>query len=158
MYFPNISLCENGCEIIGVNLTTLQAICECSFNFLRDNIILSNNFFYQSLIGQIEELINNTYIWIIKCYKDIFKYKYFISSYGGFIILGLIFFQIIFTIIYSSKSLYSIRKYILSITNKYLIYLIYHKNKLQLLSNNALSPSDNNSTRNKEPPKKNIFL
>ena len=51
MYFPNISLCENGCEIIGVNLTTLQAICECSFNFLRDNIILSNNFFYQSLIG-----------------------------------------------------------------------------------------------------------
>ena len=118
LYFPNITLCENGCEIKGVNITTLKAICECKFNILKDNNIFSNNIIYQSQIGEIEEMISNTNIAIIKCFNDIFQYKFFIKCTGGFIVLGLIFTQIIFTIVYCSNSLYYITKYIFRISNK----------------------------------------
>ena len=37
---------------------------------------------------------------VIKCYKDLFKYKYFIKNYGGMIIIGLLITQIILTFIY----------------------------------------------------------
>ena len=32
LFFPNITLCENGCLIKGVNTTSMRAICECKFN------------------------------------------------------------------------------------------------------------------------------
>ena len=68
IYFPNITLCEGGCETKGVNVTTLKAICECAFNNLKDTAILSNNILYQSQLGQIKEMISSTNIVIIKCY------------------------------------------------------------------------------------------
>ena len=155
IYFPNITLCENGCETIGVNVTTLEAICECTFNNIIESNILSNNIIYQSQFGQIEEMISNTNIAIIKCFKYIFKYKYFISSIGGFIILGLIFSQIIFTFAYCSTSLFYIRKYIFSICNKYVIYLSNQNNNV--LSNKFLSLVDNIANKN-APPKKNEII
>ena len=132
----------------------MKAICECDFNSYKrpNHNDLSNNVIYQSQIGQIEEMISHTNIGIIKCYKDIFKYKYFISNTGGFIILGLILIQIIITIIYSWKSLYIIRKYIFSITNKYLLYLSSLQNA-NLLSNNSLALNANNFIKNSPPNK-----
>ena len=154
IYFPNITLCDNGCETIGVNITTLKAMCECKFNVLKDSNIFSNNILYQSQIGQIEEMISNTNISIIKCYKDIFQYKFFIKCTGGFIILGLIFFEIIFTIAYCAKSLYYIRKYIFSVSNKFLLHLSNQKNNNNKISND-FSPIIYNKFN---PPKKNEKL
>ena len=151
LYYPNITLCEDSCETKGVHIETLKAICECKINN-KENI-LSNNILYQSQIGQIEEMISNTNIGIIKCYKDIFKYKYFISSTGGFIILSLIFVQIICTIIYSWNNLYKIRKYIFMITNKYLFYLSNPNNNLPFQNNSIPS-----TEKAKAPPKKNKII
>jgi hypothetical protein len=152
IYFPNITLCEGGCETKGVNVTTLKAICECVFNSLKDNAILSNNILYQSQLGQIEEMISSTNIVIIKCYEDIFKYKYFISSIGGFIILGLILTQIIVSILYSINSLYYIRKYLFEISNKFILYIANPNNIIQ--SNNSISVFDNDYMKKNNPPKK----
>ena len=152
MYFPNISLCESNCIIKGINITSLKTICECIFNNLKANNFLTNNIIYQNNVGQIEEMISNTNIVIIKCYKDVFKYKFFIKNVGGFIILSLIFIQLIITIVYCSTSLYFIRKYIFNITNKYLVYLSSQKNN-NILSNYLIS-FDNNSKKNVPPKKK----
>ena len=78
IYFPNITLCENGCETIGVNVTTLEAICECTFN-IKENNILRNNIIYQSQLGQIEEedsflVTNSNHEFELKKQKGVLAY------------------------------------------------------------------------------------
>ena len=131
LYYPNISLCEDNCLITGVNLTSLEAICECKFNFINNNII-TNNLFLQNKYEEVQEFISQTNIQIIKCYKDIFNIKYYKNNIGGFIIIILIINEIILTIIYSSRSLYFIRKYIFGLSGAYILYL---SNKKSLFSN-----------------------
>ena len=156
LYYPNITLCEDGCQIKGVNLTSFKALCECTLNNIMDNNFLGNNILIQSSLGEIKDMISKTNIEVIKCYKDIFIFKYFINNIGGFIIISLIIGQIISAIIYCSGSLFSIRKYILNITNSFLSYLMLQKNNIMISNyNNSLSSFQNNKiTKNKEPPKK----
>ena len=53
LYYPNITLCENGCNIKGVNLTSLKAICDCKLNNLLKNNFLQNNAIYRSSLGEV---------------------------------------------------------------------------------------------------------
>ncbi len=82
LFFPNITLCENGCRIKGINATSMKAECECKLNNLINNNILSNNAWYQSQIGEIEELLSKINIDILKCGSNSLKYKK-IYSYVG---------------------------------------------------------------------------
>ena len=158
LYFPNVTLCEEGCQIKGVNLTTFKAICECLLNRLMGSNIFGNNILYQSSLGEIQSLIKKTNIEVVKCYKDIFVYKYFIKNTGGFIIMFLILAQIILIIIYYCKSLYSIRKYIFNISEKYILYLSIVRNNILLSHyNSSLSLKDNFINYN-APPKKRIRI
>ena len=134
-------------HIKGVNLTSFKAICECKLNNIMDNNIFGNNFLIQSSIGEIKDMISNTNIEVIRCYKDIFNYKYYISNFGWFIIMSLILSQIILVIIYYSKSIFSIRKYIFELIDIFISYLVIQNHNL-VLSNN------NNSIQ--APPKKNF--
>ena len=88
IYYPNISLCDDGCELEAVYIKNWTAKCNCFFdegkNKLKDNAI------YESQLGEIEELLSMANFNVMKCYKDIFILKFFISSYGNFIILFLI--------------------------------------------------------------------
>ena len=156
LYFPNITLCEDDCQTKGVNLTSLKAICECKMSNIMNNNFLGNNYLYQSQIGELESMLSNTNIEVLKCYKDIFIYKYFIKNVGGFIILSLILIQIILTIIYYSKSLYLIRKYILCVTDKFLSYLSLHKN-LFFSNKNSLALRENGPPKRRNSSKQNII-
>ena len=149
-YNPEIELCEGDCIAIGVNLTDLKAICECKFNSKNKNNILEDNIVYQTSIGEIKEILSHTNIEVIRCYKDILEYKYFISNVGGFMILFFIAIQIIFTIIFIRKGTYSLKKYIFDIANKYIAHL-QNDNTIQ---NNALSPLTNNNYIKNAPQKK----
>ena len=131
LYYPNISLCENDCLIKGVNLTNLEAICECKFNFISNNII-TNNLFFKNNYEEVQEFISQTNIQIIKCYEDIFNIKYYKDNIGGIIIIILIIVEMILTIIYSSRSLYLIRKYLYELSAAYILYV---SNKKNILSN-----------------------
>ena len=158
LYFPNVTLCEEGCQIKGVNLTTFKAMCECLLdNFMGSNIF-GNNILYQSSLGEIESLIKKTNIEVIKCYKDLLIWKYYISNTGGFIIIFLSLIQIILVIIYICNNKYSIRKYILKVTDRYLYYLSIPKNNNIMLSNfnNSLALQEQKLTKFNAPPKKNL--
>ena len=155
LYYPNVTLCEDGCQIKGVNLTTFKAMCECLLNNLMSNNILGNNILYQSSLGEIESMIQKTNIEVIKCYKDLFEMQYFISNTGGFIIMSLILVQIVLIIIYLCKSLYSIRKYIFSMTDRYISFLTAPK-KNELISKTNISLKGNKLIKYKEPPKRKI--
>ena len=65
---------------------------------------MSKNIWAQSNIGEIENFLKQVNIEIIKCYKDVFDYKYFISNTGGFIIIALIIIQIISVFLYFKKA------------------------------------------------------
>ena len=128
LYYPNITLCENGCEIKGINLTNFKAKCECKLNNLLNNNLFQNNILYQSKINEIVDIVSKTNIEVVKCYKDLLDPKYLFSSLGAYIILTFLIIQIILTIIYFSISSFLIKKYIFDITEKYLFYLATENN------------------------------
>ena len=127
LYYPNITLCEDGCKTKGVNLTTFRALCECKLNNLIGTNLFENNILYQSYMGEIQDILGKTNIDVIKCYKDIFDSKYLISNVGVYIILFLFVSLIIFTIVYFCKNAFAIKRYIFDITDQYLSHLLSEK-------------------------------
>jgi len=123
IFFPNITLCEDGCEIKSINLSSLKVNCDCKINNLLDNDIFGGNILYGNQLSDINTLISETNINIIKCYKYAFFKIYFIHNVSGYITGCLILFQIIFTIIYYKRSFYLTKKYIFILIEKYLQYL-----------------------------------
>ena len=126
-YFPNITLCEEGCDLMGINMTTITAICECFYSESKKEDALKNKVLEESQLGVVEEMISSSNLYVIKCINLILSTDTIKRGYGGFIILGLIIIDIIFTVIYCKKDITSINKYVFGITNKYLNYLLEHK-------------------------------
>ena len=122
-YYPNITLCNEGCFCEGINLTSMMAICQCKFTEILSGNIFKENAFVSKISEEIIEIITLSNLEILKCYKDIFKYKYFIKNTGGFIILGVIFFQSICMIIFICKSVNKMRKYSFGLIEIYLRYI-----------------------------------
>ena len=135
LYYPNITLCENGCIIKSINLTSLKANCICKINNLIGNDIFAGNALYQNQLEEINELITDSNIYIIKCYKFAFWYNYFIYNVCGYIIEFLILCQIIFTILYYKRSSHFTKKYIFILIEKYIQYLINLQKKKAYNSN-----------------------
>ena len=154
LFYPNITLCEDGCQIKGINLTTFKAKCECILNDLINYNKFINNLLYHTQIVEIKDFLSQTNIEVIKCYKYIFLFKYYKKCTGCFIIFTLIIIQIILTIIYYCKSIFLIKKYLFEITAKYLRFLVIEKN-IDLSNNNKilLKNKDKHMILD-EPPKK----
>ena len=125
--FPNVTLCEKNCQSKGVNLTTMTAICECKFNDIINNDLLKDNVLISSATNEIFELISQSNIQVLKCYKYIFKY--FAKLSGGYIVSILIISHIILSFIYYNVDLLIIKKYIFNLTEQYLNYLKKNKNR-----------------------------
>ncbi len=146
LFYPNITLCENGCHIKGVNLTTFKGICECKFNNLMNSMnVLEHNALYENSFGQIQNIISETNIEVVKCYKDLFYPKYIISNLGFYIFLLFLILQIILTIIYYRHSLFSFTKYVYDLTESFYYYLLSKKINVP---NNMISIFDDKTLKN----------
>jgi len=91
-YYPNVTLCDSGCKNTGINLTSLTAICECSFNDLLDNSFIKHNLLMDNIIikGLIEEVSKTLKILnleIMKCYKTIISPHIMPKCTGFYIVL-----------------------------------------------------------------------
>ena len=148
LFYPNITLCNEGCSIKGVNLTSWKAICECKLRDLVQNNIFGNNLVIQKTIGEVQDILMKTNIEVLKCYKDLFNLEMYKTNIGIFIISGFIFIQIIFIFIYFFAYKIGIKKYVLSITDKYISSLLDKKNK-NLIDNS----SQKNILPKNAPPK-----
>ena len=153
-YYPDIELCDDNCELVGVFLNNLTAKCQCSISGeANGNKKMNENPLYNNEFGDFEEFIYSTNINVIKCYKDLFVHKYFIKCYGGFIILSLILIQILCTVAYCFRSKFYLKKNIFCITNKYLNYLTKKiQNKLQRTQ--KISFINQNMNKISVPPRK----
>ena len=86
-FFPNITLCDDGCDLIGVNLTSLTSICQCYYIEEKREKNLKEKVLEKSEISYIEEIINSSNIYVIKCFKLIFNFNNLKKCYGAFIII-----------------------------------------------------------------------
>jgi hypothetical protein len=122
IFFPNVSLCDEGCLSKGVNLKTMDSICHCPFSDFPKNSFLESAFEYTGPLGEMYEFISNSNIDILFCFAKIFNYEYFKRCLGGYIIMFLIFSHSIAVITYIMKSQIEMKKYIFNILNLYIEY------------------------------------
>ena len=92
LFDKNITLCNPGCKNKEINLTTMEAECECPFQDLLskkiyDNDLFGNNFLIKESLDQINDILNNLNLEILACYKDVFDLQYFKKNIGGFLII-----------------------------------------------------------------------
>jgi len=153
-FYPNITLCDGGCKNKGINFTTMEAECECTFYDLLsksifDNDLIGDNVLIKETIEEIIEMLSNLNIEILMCYKDVFDFQYFKKNGGGFIVMILFIIHTIFIIYFYSITKNQITRYIYSLTEKYIIYIIQeekiNKTNTSFIKNNKII---------KNPPKK----
>ena len=139
-YFPNITLCEEGCDLMGVNMTTITAICECYFSESKKEDALKDKVLDQAQVGALGDIISKSNIYVIKCINLILKSDLIKKAYGSYIILGFITIEIICTIIFFKKDIILINEYMHEITNKYIDYLGKKGNKINYRKNERNQP------------------
>ena len=127
LFFPNISLCDDGCNQTEVNLEKMTAHCECEFNDIKtkennhgksnikDNILIGN------LMGNVFDFIDSSNIGVGKCLKK--SVKYILKCIGLYVSIFMIILHTIMTILYSILGLKKIKIYINDITSNYLKYI-----------------------------------
>jgi len=159
VYYPNITLCDSGCVVLGVNLTTISAICQCTYKEMTEDDTNEESNIYNVAVKKVFSILDQINLAVMSCYQDLFEYKYFIKCTGGIIILCLIFIQLINIIIFYFVSIFSIRKYIYNTTENYILFLnnspLYNPNLNNNKKNDEEKDKNNNSKEN-APPKKGI--
>ena len=116
-FFPNISLCDPGCQSKGVNLTTMKAICSCSFSDISTAGLVSDI----EYLNEIFEIISSSNIMVLKCGK--YMFKKFSSSVGGYLMIFCIIIVAILGLVFYFKDLEILKKYIINKTTAYINYL-----------------------------------
>ena len=147
-YFPNITLCNEGCLYDGINITSMSAICKCKFSDIVNGDVFAGNAFFSNAIQDISQIFYKSNLFILKCYRDIFDYRYFSKNTCGFIVITLIICQTLSAVIYYNFSYKIVNKYLFMIVEIYISYL----NKKDLYENKTCITRFMND--NGAPPKK----
>ena len=155
LFYPNVSLCEKGCSIQGINTTTNTSICECTLKNLINSNFLGENIFLQSAVSELKTLLQDTNIEVLRCYKDLFNIKLYLINYGSYIIFGLLLIEIILTIIYYKKYIFIMKKYLFNLTQAFILYLLEKGYKLNNKFDD-IENDDNNKMKNNNINQKKI--
>ena len=119
-FYPNISLCDDGCVSKGIDLTTMKAICNCKFTDISKNELIDE---IKDIgpMGEIFEIISSSNIQVFKCFKNMFDK--FSTSIGGYLIIFSLIGVIGLGLLFYLRDLNRIKKYIASKTTNYLNYI-----------------------------------
>jgi len=153
-FYPNITLCEEGCFNKGVNLKTMESICECKFNVLINNDIIDNNALLSNTIGEVTDILASSNLNVLKCYKNAFNKKLIKKGIGAFIILGITFVQINLTLLFILYDMNMIRKYLFNLTHYYIFIFSKKNNDKKNKINNIIKNTRLMTGNIKAPPKK----
>ena len=154
-FYPNITLCDEGCKNKGINMTTLEAMCECTFQDLLsanilNNELIGNNILVRESLEEITDMISDLNLEVLKCYKDVFNFYYFKRNIGGIVILVIIFFETICVFFYHLISYENIRKNIYSLTERYILTKKNEEKKNNIKKNVKLKNNPPVKPQNKE--------
>ena len=107
-------------------MTTMEAMCECTFQDLLsanifNNELIGNNVLVRESLEEITDMLSNLNLEVLKCYKDIFNFNYFKRNLGGIVIIVLFFFEAICAFFYYLISYKNLKRFIYSLTEKYIL-------------------------------------
>ena len=119
--YPNVSLCDEGCKMDGIDLDTMTASCNCKFNDISESNVIKDNAFLDSAFGEVFDMISASNILVVTCYNYIFKY--FSDSIGGIIAIAALAGHLISTIIYFTVGKNKITVYIYNIYDNFLSFI-----------------------------------
>ena len=119
--YPDISLCDEGCLMDGIDLESMTALCNCKFNDIANNNVIRDNAILDSVVGEVFDFINSSNILVMKCYKYIFKH--FSNSIGGIISLVSLAAHISCSLVYFIYGCNQIKIYIYKIYEKFLSFI-----------------------------------
>ena len=120
-FYPNVELCDEGCQIQAINLEDMSVKCDCKFNDITNNEIIKDNVLMDTMVGEIFDLINSSNLLVFKCIK--YMLTHFSTSIGGWLSLVLILAHIAMTLIYFLFELTKMKVYLLTLTNRYISHL-----------------------------------
>ena len=143
VFYPNVTLCDEGCTNKGVNIEDMTSICDCSFVDIANSNIVKENVILDSVFGEAMDIINESNILVMKCYKYIFKH--FTRSVGGWLCLILLLAQIALTIIFYLYELFRLKRYVLNLTESYLTFISksQRRSSIHIDLNLAIPPKKN---------------
>ena len=145
----NMSLCEKNCEYEEYNLTTKRVRCECDIK-TKINEYSEIVFDFDKLKDKFLDIEEHSNIGVIKCYKILFKKEGLIYNIGSYILLLIIFLQIIFAIIFCLKGYKSLFDIITEIFKLKRQYENNKKRKFKISEENKLNKVKVNKIKNKE--------
>ena len=119
--YVNVTLCDEGCTNTGIDMKNNAATCNCKFNEITNNDLIHENAALEYLVGELFDLINSSNILVLKCFKYIFRH--FLRSKGSIIILVLFISNIIFFLLFIFYELNKMKKYIFSLTKKFVSFI-----------------------------------
>ena len=155
--YPDVELCDEGCQYKGINLEDMTSTCDCTFNDIANNELIKDNPLMESSIGQIFDIINSSNILVLKCFKNMFSH--FSRSIGGWISLGLIISQTALSLIFFFFQSAKASKYIYNLTKGYVQLLSNKKQeyppKRAVKNEKVLKLQTNSETKLKEKSRKN---
>ena len=135
-FFPKIILCNVGCYLKGINLTSIESICECKFSNFLNNKLIEENVFISNALEEITDFFSESNFFVLKCYKDIFNKENLLRNIGGFIIFGILLLEIIFAFIFIFFNNTKIRNFLYNLTNYYMTFNTINKNRKRKYSLN----------------------
>ena len=145
-YYPNITLCDDGCNIKGVNLDSMESICECKFNDIINSEYFEGNAFVENTLGEITELLASSNLMVLKCYENVFSLHNMRNNIGGYIIILILFFQIISTLLYFCYHKDKMIRYLYSISQYFILSMIQKNIKNEKLVNKIKEPPKRHKT------------
>ena len=142
-YYPNITLCDDGCNVKGVDLDSMESICECKFNDIINSEFFGGNAFVENALGEITDLLTSSNLMVLKCFKNVFSLDNMTNNIGGYIIILILFFQIISTLLYFCYHKDKMIRYLYSISQYFILLMLQKNIKIEKLEKKI-----------KEPPKR----
>ena len=126
--YPDVSLCDEGCQMNAIDLESMTAVCNCKFNDIANSKIIKENALLDNVIGEVFDFINESNILVMKCYDYIFDH--FKESIGGIISLVLLGGHLICTLSFFIFGANNIKIYIFKIYENYLSFISHPQFKI----------------------------
>ena len=153
--YPNAILCEEGCRNKGINLGDMTASCDCTFRDITQNNFVKDNEILDSMMGEVFNILDDSNIMVVKCYKYIIKY--FTRSYGGIATTIIIAINIILIIVLFSCEFKKIGQYAIMVTKNYLKLLKIFSVKNEMTEVNPPKKNINNKDKKEDNHKRKSF-
>ena len=115
LYYQNVSLCEEGCVYVGINLDTFEVECSCELHDQSNKNYgdITKNFLDNPISNEVFGVITNSNIEVLKCISQAFNKNLVFKNYGGLMMIGIFFVQMIITV-FVKFQIKQVRSYIYS--------------------------------------------